>query len=70
VVEREHALVLVERAHVVAALGPRPGEAVLDCCAAPGGKTFFDYRGGNFGDRGPSRSLGGLAKAEISVFTI
>ncbi len=26
---------------VVAALGPQPGDHVLDCCAAPGGKTLF-----------------------------
>lgn len=26
---------------VVALLGPQPGDAVLDACAAPGGKTLF-----------------------------
>lgn len=26
---------------VVAALDPRPGETLLDACAAPGGKTLF-----------------------------
>ena len=26
---------------VVALLDPQPGEAVLDCCAAPGGKALF-----------------------------
>ena len=26
---------------VVAALDPQPGELVLDCCAAPGGKALF-----------------------------
>ncbi|KAL4519360.1 hypothetical protein Ndes2526A_g00448 [Nannochloris sp. 'desiccata'] len=26
---------------VVAMLDPRPGEKILDCCAAPGGKTLF-----------------------------
>ena len=26
---------------VVALLDPQPGEAILDACAAPGGKTLF-----------------------------
>ena len=26
---------------VVAMLDPRPGDTVLDCCAAPGGKALF-----------------------------
>ena len=26
---------------VVQVLDPQPGESILDCCAAPGGKTLF-----------------------------
>jgi 16S rRNA (cytosine967-C5)-methyltransferase len=36
---------------VVAVLDPQPGEAVLDCCAAPGGKALFiaERMGGQVG---------------------
>lgn len=26
---------------VVSVLDPHPGECIIDCCAAPGGKTLF-----------------------------
>lgn len=48
---------------VVALLDPQPGEAVLDACAAPGGKTMYcaaRMQVGGWGEGGVVHYHGGL----------
>ena len=54
---------------VVAALDPLPGERVLDCCAAPGGKALFAAARmqGQVGSARPL--LQGLVGAQAQAFS-